>query len=119
MWSTASGWAASSLTGYSGLPTRWCNTDGCLATWTPTFLAAGTYDVQIWKTVSSSSDPAAPVIINSASGVSNQTINYTTGSNGWVDLGTFSFSIGSTGYVQLGFSGTGNARTSMVKFVRQ
>ena len=114
-----SGWTNSSLAGYSSLTTRYSNTTGAVATWTPTVLTAGSYDVQIWKVVASSSDPAAPVTIHYSGGSSTQTVNFTTGSSGWVDLGAFAFDAGSTGNVQLGFSGSGYARTSMVKFLRQ
>jgi beta-glucanase (GH16 family) len=114
-----SGWTNSSLAGYSALPTRYSNATSAVATWTPTIQAAGNYDVQIWKVQNSASDPAAPVTVNYSGGSSKQTVNLTTGSSGWVDLGTFSFAAGSTGNVQLGFSGTGFARTSMVKFLFQ
>lgn len=114
-----SGWASSALTGYSGLPTRYTESTSAVAQWTPTILAAGSYDVQIWKTQYGSSDPAAPVTVNYNGGSSTTTVNFTSGSSGWVDLGSFSFAAGNSGNVTMGFSGTGNERTSMVKFVRQ
>jgi len=101
------------------LTTRYSNTTGAVATWTPTILTAGSYDVQIWKVAASSSDSAAPVTVNYSGGSSTQTINFSTGSSGWVDLGAFAFAAGSTGNVQLGFSGSGYVRSSMVKFLRQ
>lgn len=114
-----SGWTNSALTGFSSLPTRYSQSAGAVAQWTPTILAAGNYDVQIWKVQYSSSDPAAPVTVNYSGGTHTVAVNYTTGSSGWVDLGTYYFAQGSSGNVTLGYSGTGTARTSMVKFVRQ
>ena len=112
-------WTTSAIPGYSNLPTRYANGSGAIAQWVPTILSAGNYDVRIWKVQASSSDPAAPVTVNYSGGSQTSTIDYTAGTSGWVDLGTFSFAAGSGGNVTLGYSGTGYARTSMVKFVRQ
>ena len=114
-----SGWTASTLAGFSNLPTRYSASTGAIAQWTPTILAAGNYDVQVWKVQYSSSDPAAPFTVHYSGGSHTTTVNCTTGSSGWVDLGTYSFAAGSSGNVTMGYSGTGVARTSMVKFVRQ
>lgn len=114
-----SGWANSTLTGFSGLPTRYSGSSNAIAQWTPTIMAAGSYDVKVWKVQYASSDPAAPFTVNYSGGTYTTTVNFTTGSSGWVDLGTFNFAAGSSGNVTMGYSGTGNARTSMVKFVRQ
>jgi beta-glucanase (GH16 family) len=114
-----SGWTTSALTGFSSLPTRYSNASGATAQWTPTILTAGSYDVQIWKTQASSSDNQAQLIVNYSGGSHTSTVDFTSGSSGWVDLGTFSFAAGSTGNVKLNYSGNGYARTSMVKFLRQ
>ncbi len=113
------GWTNSSLAGFSHLTTRSSHSTGSIAQWTPTILAAGNYDVRFWKVQDSSSDPAAPVTVNYSGGSHTTQLNCTTGSSGWGDLGTYPFATGSSGNVTLGYSGTGNARTSMVKFVRQ
>jgi len=112
-------WRDSTLTGFSGLTTRYSNSPGAIAQWTPTILNAGNYDVQVWKVQYGNSDKAASLTVNYNGGASTATVDYTSGSSGWVDLGTFPFAAGSDGNVTLNYSGNGYARTSMVKFVRQ
>lgn len=114
-----SGWTNSTLAGFSGLPTRYSGSTNAIAQWTSTILAAGSYDVKVWKVQYASSDPAAPFTVHYSGGSYTATVNCTTGSSGWVDLGTYNFAAGSSGNVTMGYSGTGDARASMVKFVRQ
>lgn len=112
-------WSNSSLAGYSGIPSRYSCTSGASATWTPTLLAAGNYDVQVYRISQSASDPAAQLTIAYNGGQTTIPVDYTAGTSGWVDLGTYPFAAGSQGYVQNTNSGSGCTRASMVKFVRQ
>ena len=113
------GWADSPLLGYSNLGSRYSLARDAFATFTPTILAAGKFDVQIYKIVHSNSDPKERVAVNYNGGRSTQAVDFTAGSDGWVDLGTFNFAAGSSGYVQAAGSGTGTLRANMVKFVRK
>jgi hypothetical protein len=113
------GWHTDSLLGFSALATRSSSAPDAVAQWVPTIVTPGSYDVQIWKTQSESSDPAAPVTIHHRGATARSTIDLKAGKSGWVDLGTFEFASGSSGSVTLGSSGKGITRASMVKFVRR
>jgi hypothetical protein len=67
---------------------------------------AGIYDVHISKTQDASSDLAVPITVNYSGGASHTTQNFTSGTSGWVDLGTSAFAAGFTGNVTMGYSGT-------------
>jgi hypothetical protein len=118
-YTTTGAWLASSLPGFSNLPTQDSNTPGSSAQYTPNILSAGNYDVQVWKTQYANSDPAAPITVNSSRAPVTSQQDFTKGVSGWVDLGVYPFATGSTGDVVIGYSGTGYARSSMVKFVRE
>jgi hypothetical protein len=111
----------SSLTGYNGSSTRYSFTIGSSAKWAPS-LAAGTYKVSIYRVVSPTSDNNAQVRVNSGAGLSAPiSVDYTTGTSGWYDLGTYTFNAGTSGYVTNTFSGnTGkNLRADAVMFELQ
>jgi hypothetical protein len=112
-------WFVSALPGFSRLPTEASNTAGSAAQYTPAILAAGNYDVQVWKTQSANSDPASPITVNCGGETITRQVDFTSGVSGWVDLGVYPFPVGSGCNVVLGYSGIGYARTSMVKFVLQ
>lgn len=110
-------WLNSSLAGWTkDSPSRYaaCGVAGAKATWTPTLAAAGSYQVFAYNIVHSLSDP------NQRFDVAGSTtmINGTTGSSGWVSLGTFALAAGSATSVVQTASGTGCARANAVKFVR-
>jgi hypothetical protein len=114
-----SGWNASSLSGFSNLPSRYSCDAGASATWTPTILAAGNYDVWVYRISNSGSDPNAQLTIVYNGGQATQSVNFTSGTSGWVELGTYPFAAGSQGFLKNANSGSGCTRASMVKFVRQ
>jgi beta-glucanase (GH16 family) len=114
-----SGWADSPLLGYSNLGSRYSRDKNAFATWTKTILAAGNYDVQIYKVVHPGSDPKEQITVNCNSGQSQETLDFTSGTDGWVDLGTFKFAAGSSGYVKAASSETGIVRANVVKFLRR
>jgi beta-glucanase (GH16 family) len=116
-YSEAGSWLDSTLTGWTyASPTRYsaCNSAGNTATWRPDLRAAGTYQVYAYKVVHPNSDA------NGRYDVAGTTtfVNGTTGSSGWVSLGTFSLPAGTGTAVKLTSSGSGCARADAVKFVR-
>lgn len=113
------GWQDSSLPGYSKIPARVSCRAGSFASYTPTILRSGSYDVQVYRVQNADADPAAQLTVQYAGGSKSKTINFTAGSAGWVDLGPYPFSAGAAGSVTIANSGAGCTRTSMVKFVRQ
>jgi len=117
---TGSGWADSTLTGFGLLPQRYSCTAGAAAIFAPGFNQAGNYHVYIWKTVNANADTQAAVRVQSASDDTTTTINFATGTSGWVDLGTHSFNVGETN-PSIGVTNTvvsGCQRAGAVKFVR-
>jgi beta-glucanase (GH16 family) len=112
------GWQDSSA-GFSNGPARMSCQAGSSASYTPTILKSGVYDVAVYKAPNADSDPAAQLSIQHAGGTATRTINLANGSAGWVDLGSYSFAVGAGGSVTNTNSGAGCTRTSMVKFVRQ
>ena len=113
------GWEDSSLAGYSRIPSRASCSPEASASYTPTILQAGKYDVQVYRIADDGSDPAARMTVLYAGGKAEKTVDFKTGRDGWVDLGSYSFAIGSGGSLNNANSGGGCTRTSMVKFVRQ
>ena len=117
---TGSGWADSTLAGFGLMPQRYSCTAGAKAIFAPGFNQAGTYHVYIWKTVNANADTAGEVTVNDSAGATTTTINFTTGTSGWVDLGTHSFNVGETNPA-IGVTNTvhsGCQRAGAAKFVR-
>lgn len=117
---TGSGWADSTLAGFGLMPQRYSCTAGAKAIFAPGFNQSGSYHVYLWKTVNANADTAGEVTVNDASGATTTTINFTTGTSGWVDLGTHSFNVGDTNPA-IGVTNTvhsGCQRAGAAKFVR-
>lgn len=114
------GWQDSTLAGFGLVPQRYNCTAGRSSTYAPGFQQAGDYHVYIWKTVNGNADTAAEVRVQAASGTTTTTINFRTGTSGWVDLGTHSFNVGTTnpaiGVVNIVHAGC--QRAGAVKFIR-
>jgi beta-glucanase (GH16 family) len=112
-------WQDSSLPGFTvGNTTRWSATPGATATWRPTLRAAGRYQVFVHRTVYPGSDTASRLVVKHGDGTTTTDLDYTTGSTGWVSLGTWDFPVGTGSSVTL-TRGNGNARADAVKFVRE
>lgn len=111
--STLDGWNYTSVSRYAT-----CGTTGNSATWRPRLRAAGNYQVYVWKIANTQSDPRARYDVGHSGGTATKQVDGTTGSSGWVSLGTYAFATGESGYVKLTGSGTGCARADAVKFVR-
>jgi len=118
---SGSGWQDSTLPGFGLMPQRYSCTPGDTATFAPGFNQAGNYHVYIWKTVNANADTQAEVKVKAASGTTTSTLNFTTGTSSWVDLGTHSFNVGGTN-PEIGVTNTVHAgcqRAGAVKFVRE
>ncbi len=121
-YSEAGTWLNSSLTGWTyGSPTRYasCGSAGNTASWRPNIKAAGTYQVYVWNVVNANSDTNARYDVVHNGTTTTTQLNGTTGSSGWVSLGSYSFPTGTGGAVTVTSSGSGCARADAVKFVRQ
>ncbi|MFL9886473.1 family 16 glycosylhydrolase [Paraburkholderia agricolaris] len=112
-------WYTSSLPGWTkGYVSRnaTCNVAGNVATWTPTILNAGNYNVYYYNIVNANSDS------NMSLNVAGQTtmVNGTAGTSGWVQLTAAPIAVpaGKATTVTLTSSGSGCARAENVKFVR-
>jgi Glycosyl hydrolases family 16 len=112
------GWKQSTSEGYSKIPTRQSCQAGAFATYNPTILQGGKYDVEVYAIPGTDGDTAATLTIQHAGGNANKKINLKSAHEGWADLGAYSFVAGSGGSLTVANSGAGCIRTSMVKFVR-
>jgi hypothetical protein len=100
-----------------GLPglTAWTSpTAGAKAQWRVA-LPEGTYQVQWYRVVSPQHAPSAVIQVAHAGGVLGSTRSLTTGSTGWVTLGTVRISSG-VGQVTITGQGTGRLRADAVRF---
>lgn len=113
------GWKNSPLPGYSKIPSRSTCEKEAFAAYTPTILKAANYDVQIYRVPAPDGDPAARVTVKFAGGSKSKTLDFSSGHEGWVDLGPYPFSAGAAGSLTSATSGQGCIRASMVKFVRE
>ncbi|MFC5924052.1 family 16 glycosylhydrolase [Micromonospora vulcania] len=114
-------WSNSALTGWTyASPTRYatCAVAGATATWRPNLRAAGTYQVYAYKVAASGSDPNQRYDTAHDGTVSTSYLDGTSGSSGWVLLGSWYFPAGTGGYLRTTASGSGCARADAVKFVR-
>jgi hypothetical protein len=93
-------WNTSTLPGYSGTATRYSSTVGAAVKWTPNLPIAGSYNVYLYKVVHTNADPNAKITIHHAGGDTVQYVNFTSGSSGWISVGTYTFTSGSAGYVK-------------------
>ncbi|GAA3455093.1 glycoside hydrolase family 16 protein [Dactylosporangium matsuzakiense] len=120
-YSETGAWNASTVTGWTvASPTRYatCGTSGNTATWRPDLRSSGNYAVYWYKLAAANSDPASKLAVTHNGTTTTSTVNATTGTSGWVSLGTYAFPSGTGGAVTLTSSGTGCARADAVKFVR-
>ncbi len=114
---SGAGWQDSSLQGFGLIPQRYNCTAGTSSRYAPFFRQAGNYNVYIWKTASSNADSAATVAITTGGATTRRTVDFRTGSSGWIDLGQFNFAAGESGSVQ-NIVGSGCQRAGAVKFIR-
>lgn len=112
-------WSTSTLRGFTQENTsRWSDAVGASATWRPNLRAAGTHGVYVYRIVSPGSDTSSRIDVAHNGVTSSSTLNYNTGTTGWVKVGSWYFPSGTSGYVKL-IRTNGNARADAVKFVRE
>ena len=117
---SGTGWADSTLAGFGLIPQRYSCDAGAKSIYAPGFNQSGNYHVYIWKTVNANADTAGEVKVMDTAGTTTTMINFTSGTSGWVDLGTHSFNTG-TSNPAIGVTNTvhsGCQRAGAVKFVR-
>jgi len=113
-------WSASGVTGINGSTTRFSSNANAVATWNAPTLVPGFYSVAIWRVASTSNSANASVtVVHNGITEPVQTINFSTGASGFVELGTFFFSGAPGEYVRLS-QGTsvGNLRADSVRFTK-
>jgi len=80
---------------------RYTNSSGRYATWTPYIEEAGEYDVYAWWDYYSTRDENALYTVNHSGGSFTTRVNQRQDSNQWTKLGTFNFAAGTSGYVRV------------------
>jgi beta-glucanase (GH16 family) len=113
------GWQASPSAGYSKAAARQSCQAGASATYSPTILQAGSYQVEAYIVPGADGDSAAKFTIQHSGEIAHQEVNLSSSKMGWADLGAYSFAPGAGGSLTVANSGSGCIRTSMVKFVRR
>lgn len=88
-------WQTSSVKGYQNSSTRYSTAVGDYAQWTPNIQSLQNYEIYLYKPVHTNSDTNAQVSIVHADGHSQQSIDFTQGTQGWYYLGTFPLQAGS------------------------
>lgn len=111
-------WSDSNLDGFSYSSSRFACSGAASARWTPNLGASGTYAVSIYRVVHPNSDPATKVSVLHDGVRSTRTVDFSSGSSGWLQLGSWYFPAGSGGFVEA-VRGGGCARADAVKFVRR
>ncbi|ATY32551.1 golvesin C-terminal-like domain-containing protein [Sphingomonas psychrotolerans] len=117
---SGTGWQDSTVAGFGLIPQRYSCTAGSKSTYAPGFNQSGDYRVYIWKTVNANADTQAEVRVQAPSGTTTTTINFATGTSGWVDIGQHHFNAGTTNPA-IGVTNTtqsGCQRAGAVKFIR-
>jgi hypothetical protein len=112
-------WVDGILPGYSRLGSRSSCSPSDFAVWTPTILAGGDYSIQIYRAPNPRYDNASRITIHSRNNDESKTVDFKSGVEGWLDLGTYSLDKGSGNSVTIANSGHGCTYADIVKFVRQ
>ena len=108
-------WLSSSRTGYNGTSSMYSQDVGATVKWNPT-LKAGKYKVSIYK-IADNSDPNTKVSIGHKASVETKTINFSSGKDGWVDIGTYSFKNAKNCFVSMTLMTIGkNVRANAIRF---
>jgi beta-galactosidase len=113
----AGAWAASSLQGPDGAGSRYSNTAGDTATWTPQLPEAGRYEVQAWFPTDANTTTNARFSVTHAGGTAEVTVDQKAQGGAWLPLGTWEFAAGTGSPVVLTAVSAGYTRASAVRFV--
>lgn len=93
-------WLASALAGHDGSGTRYSNTAGSRATWTPELPVAGRWLVEVWFPAAGSNRATFPYQVSTPADTERVELSGTNGGR-WVPLGTFEMQAGTTTTVTL------------------
>lgn len=93
-------WLASALAGHDGSGTRYSNTAGSRATWTPELPAAGNWLVEVWFPAAGNNRATFPYQVSTPAGTERVELSGTEGGR-WVPLGNFEMEAGTTTTVTL------------------
>lgn len=88
-------WLTSNLKGYQNSSARYSTAVGDYAQWTPNIQTNQNYEVYLYRIIHSNSDTNAQISVNHADGISEQSIDFTQGNEGWYYLGTYPLEAGS------------------------
>jgi len=96
-------WANSSASNEYAGQSRWTDTIGSYATWTPALSTSGTYTVYVWYTTTGNRDANAKYTVHDSTGdtVISPYIDQDENAGQWVPLGEFDFDAGTSGYVKV------------------
>lgn len=112
-------WCASSAPAAYGLSSLYsCGPALDTYRWTPSFPAAGSYDVYIWWTSHSNRSTSVPITVVSRDGTKSFTRDQRVSGGQWQLLGRFSFAAGASGYVEIS-DRNGQTSADAVRFVPQ
>ena len=111
-------WFASSLPDADGGPTRYSDSTGATATWSPRLPAAAAYEVAVWIPANSGTSRSVRYDVTHAGGTATLTVDQLAHGGGWFALGGWSFAAGHAGTVRL-TAGGGYARAAAVRFTPQ
>ena len=115
---TGSWTSSSAVYGADDTNTRYSNTIGNTATWTPNLPTSGDYLVYAWNPSISNNTTNVEYTVNYNGGNQNVSVNQLTAGQYWVPLGIFNFDSGTSGNVKLTVvSSTGFTRADAAMFV--
>ncbi len=110
-------WCTSTSTGSYGANSVYsCGTGLDTYRWTPSFAAAGTYDVYVWWTAHANRSTTVPITVASQGVAQTFLKNQRVGGGQWQLLGRFTFAAGTTGYVEVSDK-NGQAAADAVRWV--
>lgn len=106
------------VTGWQGSATRKSNSSGALASWTPSSLANGYYEIYAWLPTASDGTVSAKYTIYHNGKSDVVTKNQSTGGNQWIRIGSYDFDGGGAEYVTLeNGAGSGTVRADALKLM--
>ena len=94
-------WSESSASDEYKGSSRYTDSSGSYATWTPSVSSAGSYEVYIWYTEAGTRDTNAKYTIHHANGEDVFRINQQQNDGQWVSLGEFNFDQDTSGYIRV------------------
>ncbi len=109
-------WLPSTLPGWDGGSSRYSNSAGSNATWTPDLAGPAAYRVEVWFPTNSTTTTSATYTVRHAEGEATVVVNQRAAGGAWVTLGTWTFAAGTEGWVRLTVNNTAYHRADAVRF---